>query len=391
MEWEIANNDNNHLFLISCLVPLYFFISRDIKMQYIRLTHGDEFTKTLSRRVDEYFKQNKIRKTGNWKLLLKVPFMFSLFLLPYFLMIFGFVENDWLMMLMTVIMGIGMAGIGLSIMHDANHGVFSKYSWLNRLMSFSMEFLGGFNLNWRIQHNVLHHSFTNVHDMDEDIDSISLLRFSTDNPRKKIHRFQAYYAWFFYGFMTLSWMTNKDFMQLARYKKKGLIQAQRTTYQKALLTLIFTKTLYYFYMIAIPMLVMDVHWWEVLIGFFIMHFVCGIILAFVFQVAHVMPETELMNKDTAVELNEDKSWAKHQLMTTSNFENWNSALTWFVGGLNFQIEHHLFPDVSHIHYPKISKIVRNTAKEFGVQYNSHKTFLAAIGNHLRLLKQLGRA
>lgn len=254
-----------------------------------------------------------------------------------------------------------------------------------------MEFLGGFNLNWRIQHNVLHHSFTNVHEMDEDIESISLLRFSKENPRKKIHKFQAYYAWFFYGFMTLSWMSNKDFMQLTRYKRKGLIQAQRTTYTKALILLIFTKALYYFYVIAIPLMVMDVRWWEVLIGFFIMHFVCGIILAFVFQVAHVMPETELFNKDTAVSMNEEKSWAKHQLMTTSNFENWNGALTWFVGGLNYQIEHHLFPDVSHIHYPKISKIVRNTAKEFGIQYNAHKTFIGAISNHLRLLKQLGRA
>lgn len=258
-------------------------------------------------------------------------------------------------------------------------------------MSFSMEILGGSNLNWRIQHNVLHHSFTNVHDMDEDIDSIGLLRFSPNVPRKKVHRFQVYYAWFFYGFMTLSWMTNKDFMQLSRYNKEGLLQAQNKTFRKALIQLIFSKLLYYVYIIAVPLLVMDVSWWQVLIGFFVMHFICGIILAFVFQVAHVMPETEFMTKDDYKEENEDVSWAKHQMMTTANFENWNPLLTWYVGGLNYQIEHHLFPDISHIHYPKISKIVKKTAKEYGIQYNYHKTFGAAIFNHLRLLKQLGRA
>ena len=195
-------------------------------MQYIRLTRSDEFTKKLSQQVDEYLKRNNLKRYGNWRILLKVPLMFSLFLLPYFLMVFGVIENHWLMFFMTMIMGVGMAGIGLSIMHDANHGAFSKYKWLNKIMSFSMEMLGGSNLNWRIQHNVLHHSFTNVHDMDEDIDSIGLLRFSPNMPRKKVHRFQVYYAWLFYGFMTLSWMTNKDFMQLTRYSKEGLLQAQ---------------------------------------------------------------------------------------------------------------------------------------------------------------------
>lgn len=360
-------------------------------MQYIRLTRSDDFTKKLSQRVDEYLKKNNLKRYGNWRILLKVPLMFSLFLLPYFLMIFGVVENSWLMLLMTVIMGIGMAGIGLSIMHDANHGAFSKYNWVNKIMCYSMEMLGGNALNWRIQHNVLHHSFTNVHEMDEDIDSISLLRFSPNMPRKKVHKFQAYYAWFFYGFMTLSWMTNKDFMALIRYNKQGLLKSQNTTFKKALTHLIISKVIYYFNVIAIPLLVMDVTWWQVLLGFFVMHFICGLILAFVFQVAHVMPETEFMTKEGYTEKNEEISWAKHQMMTTANFENWNPLLTWYVGGLNHQIEHHLFPDISHVHYPKIAKIVRKTAKEYGVAYNYHPTFGSAILNHLRLLKQLGRA
>lgn len=360
-------------------------------MQYIRLTRGDEFTKKLAQRVDEYFKQANKKRHGNWKIVLKIPVLFSLYLIPYFLMIFDIVSNPWLLLAMCMIMGLGMAGIGLAIMHDANHEVFSKHKWVNKLLSYSIELLGGFNLNWRIQHNVLHHSFTNVHDMDEDIDSIGLLRFTNKTPLKKVHKFQAYYAWFFYGFMTMAWMSNKDFMQLHRYNKEGLLKAQRTTYTKALTQLIFSKIFYFAYMIVIPMVFMNVAWWQVLIGFFVMHFICGIILAFVFQVAHVMPETEIMTKDGYTENNEDISWARHQMMTTANFENWNPILTWFVGGLNHQIEHHLFPDICHVHYPKIAKIVRKTAQEYGVKYHYHPTFLKAIGSHLVLLKQLGRA
>lgn len=359
-------------------------------MQYIRLTRNDDFSKKLAQRVEEYLKKNNLKRFGSWRILLKVPLMFSMFLLPYFLMVLGVIENPWIMFVMTIVMGVGMAGIGLSIMHDANHGAFSRFKWVNNIMSYSMEILGGYNLNWRIQHNVLHHSFTNVHDMDEDIAPVGVLRFSPNEPRKKVHRFQVYYAWFFYGLMTLSWMTNKDFMQLYRYHKNGLLKSQNTTFGKALTTLIISKAIYYTYILVIPMLVMDIAWWQVLIGFGVMHFVCGSILAFVFQVAHVMPETEFMTKDSYTVKNDDISWAKHQMMTTTNFENWNPLLTWYVGGLNYQIEHHLFPDISHVHYPKISKIVRETAHEYGIPYNYHHTFGGAIFQHLRLLNTLGR-
>lgn len=360
-------------------------------MQYIRLTRSDEFTKKLTLRVEEYFKQNKIRKSGNWRILLKVPVMFSIFFIPYFLMVLGVVDSNLMMLLMTIFMGVGMAGIGLSIMHDANHGAFSKYNWLNQIMSFSLEVLGGCNTNWRIQHNILHHSFTNVHDMDEDIDPIGVLRFTPDAPRKKIHRFQMFYAWFFYGLMTFSWMTNKDFNQLRRFSKNGLLKSQNTTLTREIVKLILTKVIYYVYIGVIPMLVMDISIWQWILGFFIMHFVSGTILAFVFQSAHVMPETEFMTKNNYQTKNEEESWARHQMMTTANFSNWNPLFTWFVGGLNHQIEHHLFPDISHIHYPKIAKIIKETAKEYGVNYNYHRTFGGAIFNHLRMLNKLGKA
>lgn len=360
-------------------------------MRYIKLTRNDAFSKTLSQRVDDYLKSNNLKKYGSWRILLKVPFMFSLFFVPYALMVFGFVENIWLLWLYAGVMGMGMAGIGLSIMHDANHGAFSRYNWVNKLMALSLEFLGGSSINWRIQHNVLHHSFTNVHDMDEDIAPVGVLRFSPNEPRKKIHRFQIFYAWIFYGMMTLSWTTNKDFSQLFRYTKNGLLPSQQTTFKKALIHLIISKVVYYTFALVIPLLVMDITWWQWIIGFVTLHFICGSILAFVFQSAHVVPGTEFHTKEDFQENNTESSWAVHQMSTTANFSNWNPVLTWYVGGLNYQIEHHLFPDISHVHYPKIAQIVRKTAAEYGVKYHYHRTFGGAIFHHLRLLHRLGKA
>lgn len=360
-------------------------------MQYIKLTKSDAFTKQLSNNVDSYLKEQNTKKYGSWRILVKVPVLFSLYFAPYFLMILGVITEPWLLLLGAMLMGIGMSGIGLAIMHDANHGAFSRFPWVNKLMSFSIEILGGYHKNWRIQHNVLHHSFTNVHDMDEDIAPIGVLRFSPNEPLKKIHRYQLFYAWFFYGLMTFSWATNKDFDQLKRYNKNGLLQAQGTTYVRSLMHIIISKTLYYVYMAVIPLMLMDIVWWQWLIGFMTLHFVCGLILALVFQTAHVMPEMEFITKETLHDVNEEVSWARHQMMTTANFSAWNPAFTWFVGGLNYQIEHHLFPDISHVHYPKISKIVRKTAAEFGVPYHYHSTFGGAIFQHLKVLNRLGKA
>lgn len=359
-------------------------------MDYIKLTKRDAFTRELTRRVEECLKTNDIQKAGHWRILLKVPVLFAIYFVPYILVLTGVFEGFWALVLTGTLMGIGMAAIGLAIMHDAVHGAFAKRGWVNKLMGYSMEMLGGSSLTWRIQHNVLHHSFTNVHGLDDDINPPSFLRFTPDSPKKRIHRFQALYAWFFYGLMTFMWITSKNFNELKRYQKMKLLQAQGKTYRVEMMKLIIFKLIYFFYLIAIPLLFTQVIWWHWLFAFFVLHFVCGLVLAFVFQCAHVVHETEFVNKASHDETNPERSWAIHQLATTANFETWNRALTWFIGGLNHQIEHHLFPDISHVHYPRIAKIVKQTAEEFGLPYNYHPTFAGAVVSHIKLLNRLGK-
>lgn len=286
-------------------------------------------------------------------------------------------------------MGFAMSGIGLCVMHDVNHGGFSKSKIFNLFLRyFSMHLLGGHSLNWRIQHNHIHHNYTNVHNHDEDIDTPGFLRFEPHVTRRSIHRFQYVYAWFFYGLMTLNWCTVKDFMQIYHYNKKALLGAKTNIYIE-LLVIILSKTAYFGYMLLPFFLIKEMSFWNWLLGFVVIHYICGFGLAVIFQVAHVVEETQFPLPDEGGRLKDH--WAELQLKTTMNFSMHNKWLSWLIGGLNYQVEHHLFPTICHVHYPAISGIVEKTAKEFDLPYHSQKTFVGAIRSHAKLLYKLGRA
>ena len=312
------------------------------------------FQMELRKRVDSYFKDNKINKNGNIHLYLKTVVMFAAYLVPYFLIVFNVFESKSVWLLLSVLMGFGMAGIGMCVMHDANHGSYSKNETFNKILGFfSIALVSGNALNWRIQHNVIHHTYTNVHDHDEDIAPLGFLRFEPHAEKKKIHKFQVFYAWFFYGLMTFMWSTTKDFQQVVRYHKDGHLKAAKTTFGKELAIIIASKILYYAYMLIPYFVVPQMTFLNWMVGYLIMHYVAGLTLALVFQVAHVTSENEfpLVGDDNTLENN----FIEHQLKTTMNFAMGNRFISYVVGGLNYQVEHHLFPAISHIHYPKFRK------------------------------------
>lgn len=346
-----------------------------------------DFVKTLRNRVDDYFRRNNLSKTGGLRLKLKAVVMLAIYTVPYFLMLFGVITNPWIMLGLCVIMGLGMAGIGFSVMHDANHGSFSNKKWVNNFMGFSINFLGGNVNNWKAQHNLLHHSYTNIEGYDEDIAPAGLLRFSPHSEKKPIHKYQFLYAWLFYGLMTLSWTFSKDFFDVVRFNKMGLFKQLKTNIKREYWLIISTRIFYFIYMLVVPFLLMDISIWQLIVGFLTIHYVAGFVLASVFQLAHVMEDTKFPLPE---EGNVNNQWAVHQLETTLNFARKNKVLSWFVGGLNFQVEHHLFPNISHIHYPKIAPIVESTAKEYGLPYFAEDTFRSALASHARMLYQLGR-
>lgn len=343
-----------------------------------------EFARALRSRVNEYFEKKKISRTGDGRAILKAIVMFAMYFGPYALMM-SVELTAWQYILCSLIMGIGVAGIGLAVMHDANHGSFSSKEWVNRLFGYSLNIIGGNSLSWRIQHNVLHHSFTNVRGLDEDLEAGNIMRFTPHEPWKPRHRYQHIYSWLLYSLMTFSWVLVKDFKRINKYHSLGLLEGQNVKYPAAIATIAVSKIAYLAYMIFIPIFVVGYNPWLVISGFMLLHLIGGLLLAMIFQPAHIMEEHDFVEEGaTAL----DQCYEAHQLSTTSNFGANNKLLTWYCGGLNYQVEHHIFPSISHVHYPEISKIVEATAKEFGVPYRTVPSFREALAIHQRTMKKL---
>ncbi len=356
-------------------------------MRTIRFLNTDKkaFAATLRKKVNAYFKEKNISTKGEGKLIGKSVAMLGLYFVPFIAMLI-LPMSAWLFIILAVVMGIGMAGVGMSVMHDAVHGSFSGKGWLNKTFGTTMYAIGGNVFNWKMQHNLNHHTFTNIDGYDEDIRSRAVLRLSHEAPLKKYHRFQYLYVFFLYSLMTLSKLVG-DFFQLREYNKSGLTKSQNAKPKLEYFKLIISKALYLGAAIGLPLMLTPFAWWVVLLGFLAMHLTAGLIMSIIFQMAHVVEGADQpVPENGALET----EWAIHELATTANFSRKSRLLGWYIGGLNFQIEHHLFPHISHVHYRKISPIVEETAKEFGLPYNQKKTLFHALASHIRILKALGR-
>lgn len=321
-------------------------------------------------------------------MIVKTIFMLLLYSLPILFLCLGVVSSPFLVVFLYLLSGLGIAGIGMGVMHDANHGAYTKKAVWGKVLGKTMDFMGCSSFMWKIQHNVLHHTFTNIHGHDEDIDAPSfLLRFSPHSKSYKIHKYQHYYIWFFYSLMTIYWVFWKDFKKANEYYQMGLIKTKKERLI-SLLKLIPLKLAYITYALVLPLVFTPTSAWWVVIGFVLMHLLAGVLLSVVFQLAHVVPHMSFPQSNEQGEM--DNSWHIHQLITTSNFSPKSKFLFWYFGGLTNQIEHHLFPNICHVHYQKISRIVAQTAHDFKVPYHVNKTFFSAISNHVKMLRVLGK-
>lgn len=347
-----------------------------------------EFMVELREKVDAYFTQNNLSKYGNGRIVLKTIVVLGLYLGPYFLMVTGVITSLPFILLSWALMGFGMAGIGMNVMHDANHGSFSRNRSWNRLFRMSLYLLGGYPVTWRVQHNHIHHAFTNIPGYDDDIEPVEILRFSSHKPWHKVHRYQHLYAPILYGLMTILWITTKDFQQIFRYQKDGQLAAEGKSFYTLLFTLILSKVLYFIVFLVLPLAILPISWYWTLLGFIIMHFIAGVVLALIFQTAHIMPESAYPRPNENGEITEN--WLVHQLSVTTDYAPNNKVLTWLAGGLNYHAIHHLFPNISHVHYKDLSHIVNEITAKYGVPYRVQPTFMGAVGEHFRMLWLLGR-
>jgi linoleoyl-CoA desaturase len=354
-------------------------------LRYIGTEHERSFSGTVRSRVQAHFRTAGISTKADARLVPKVVLLMTLFLAPLVILLLVPMSAWWALGL-AMLMGVGMAGVGMSVMHDGLHGASSGRSWVNDLLGGTMYVLGSDAFTWKVQHNGAHHTHTNVTGVDQDIDPPALLRFSEHAPLRRVHRFQHIYAFFFYGLLTLVKLGN-DFFTLRRIARSGDARYKGRHYGRDLAVMVLVKSLHLLVFIGLPLWLTDLSWWQVLTGFVVMHFTCSVILGTVFQLAHVVEGAQQPMQDAGGVIHSD--WAVHELLTTADFAPGSRWLTWYTGGLNYQVEHHLFPAISHLHYPAIARIVESTAAEFGIPYNVKRTMAEALRSHVLRLRHLG--
>jgi linoleoyl-CoA desaturase len=344
-----------------------------------------EFFATLKNRVEEYFAHNHLSKNANGMMYFKSVLFLGGFVLFYLLIMSG-QFSLFSMWIFALFLGAACAFIGFNVSHDAIHGSYSSNPTLNKIMAASFVLIGGDIHMWTISHNIVHHTYTNIPDHDEDIEiAPGLLRASPTQPLKGFMRYQHYYAFLLYSLASLSWVFRKDYFKFFQPEIGSFPLKHKP---KDYFNLFFNKALYYTLFIVLPLLMLDITWWQFMIGFLSMHFVTGLILGLVFQLAHVVEETEFPMPNQAGDI--ENAWAIHQMYTTANFATNSWAANFFCGGLNMQIEHHLFPKVCHTHYTNLQPILKQTAAEFGVPYFENETFLGALQSHQVALRRFGK-
>lgn len=351
----------------------------------LKFTGRTQFFATLKSKVDHYFAENKLSKQADVKMWFKVVFFLLGFTGTYLLILFGGF-NVIILLLLAILLGMFSAFVGFNVCHDAIHGSLSRNKFVNKVFSFFFYLIGANPYIWSITHNIVHHTYTNIPGHDEDIEvAPGLIRISEDDVMNRVQRFQHLYAFPLYGLASISWVFRKDYKKFFQ-KKIGEhdVRHPRIEY----FNLFFFKALYYSLFIVAPLVVLDIAWWQFIIGFLALHLAEGLTMGLVFQLAHVVEGTSFPfpGKNGNIE----EAWAEHQMRTTANFSTHSPLAAFFLGGLNRQIEHHLFPKICHTHYGRLSAIVRQTAGEFGLPYIESTTFFNALLSHYRILRRYGK-
>ena len=342
------------------------------------------FHAELKRRISQYFEEVGKSTTGDYSLFIKAVILMLSFVLIYIHLVFFTPATVWAILECIVLGGV-VAAIGFNVMHDGAHGSFSKYKWVNQLAAFSLNILGGNSFMWNVKHNVIHHAYTNVDGVDDDIDIQPWMRMSATQKKYKMHKYQHFYFWILYALLYLLWIFVLDYTKYFK-GKVGNMPLKKMSVSDHLMFWGF-KLFHAILFVGLPVYMLGFTSWVV--GFTIFASLAGLVISLVFQLAHTVEHTAFPVAN--VETNRlDDEWAIHQIKTTANFATDNKVVSWLVGGLNFQIEHHLFPKISHVHYPAISKIIRKACEEYRLQYIEFPKVRYAVASHVTFLRQMGR-
>lgn len=345
---------------------------------------AQSFHAELKRRVNAYFDEAGKNPTGNFYLYFKA-ILFGLAAVALYTHLVFYTPGIILGIVESILLGGCIAGIGFNVMHDGAHGSFSRKKVVNVVAAFSLNILGGSSFMWNVKHNMIHHSYTNIDGIDDDINIHPWMRMSSTQKKYKLHKYQHRYFWFLYSLLYIFWIFASDYIKYFKQKIGDMPLKKMHVSDHVVFWLFKATNLFLF--IALPIMMVGFLPW--LLGFLVTTLFAGFVLSIVFQLAHTVEHTHFPMPNEADGRIADE-WAIHQLKTTANFATKNKLISFLVGGLNFQVEHHLFPKISHVHYPAISKIIRQTCEEFNVQYVEYPRLRMAIASHVAYLREMGR-
>ncbi len=360
-------------------------INEQSSIRSLRFTQQGDFRKTINARVETYLRENNIPARSIPAMYLKSAIALVWWLGVYLLLLFGHFPT-LINALLCMVWAMAIASVGFNVVHDSNHNGYADNPRLNRLICFSAEMLGMSGFRWRVKHNVWHHTYTNIAGYDDDVETYGLMRLTPRASWKPLFKIQAWYFPAVYSMIGLDFIMRDFMMALFGKSDDKHVYPKMSAADK--ITFWVGKLYFFAIMLGFPMLVYP--WWQVLIGFLIVMFTVGLVMGVIFQLAHINGEAafpEPVGDPPHIE----KEWAVHQVETTVDFAPRNKLLSWYIGGLNFQIEHHLLPHICHLNYPRLAPIVRATCEEFGIRYKCYDTWREAFASHVRELSLLGRA
>jgi linoleoyl-CoA desaturase len=342
-----------------------------------------DFSIALKKGVEEYFTTRNIKTTGNWKLYVKTAIVIATAATTYWLLVFV-QPAAWISLLLCALFGINLAVIGFNVMHDGAHGSYSQKHWVNEIMAYTLNLMGGSSMMWKMKHNVIHHTYTNIEGQDDDIDIKPFIRTNENQKRYWFHKYQHIYFPVLYSLTLLWWVFQRDFLKYFTGKISGFKIKKMNFWEHVIFWV--TKLAYVFIYLLLPMYMVGIG--EAILGYLVASLVCGVVLAIVFQLAHVVEEADfpMPNVDTN---KMEETWVIHQFATTADFATRSKVMLWLTGGLNFQLEHHLFPKISHVHYPGIHKVIQDLCKKYNVPIIEYPNLALALKSHVMYLRTIG--
>ena len=349
----------------------------------LKFAGNNDFQVEVRRRIDEFFRSTGRRQRDCPQMYLKTAILLTSFVASYALLVFA-AQSWWQALPLAVWLGLTTAGIGFNIQHDGGHQAYSDHALINRLAAMTLDVVGGSSYQWRWKHAVFHHTYVNITGQDTDITLGALGRLTPHQKRLWFHRWQQFYLWPLYGLQAINWHLDGDFRDVI----KGRIGEHRVPRPRGWDLAIFLAGKLTFFGLAFGIPILLHPFWVVALFYTVTALVLGMVLSVVFQLAHCVEQAAfpLPRPDTG---RIENAWAIHQVETTVDFARRSRVAAWLLGGLNFQIEHHLFPRICHVNYPAMSSLVERTCREFGVNYQEHKSFRAGVVSHFRWLRRMG--